>query len=219
MKRYLTTHIMISVHLLIIVMVIVIAAWASDRTARAQEQLLKEHIGSVKTNLVTLAETTDRNDADATTAAIIVDCPRRREFEDSLNRLATLSRRELIDAQQLFESCGSFYAARKALMVARLEREYEVYGDYVTLLSKFNENAPTETKMNDWRVLIDNEQTRSDLLTKQTAIQSEIIRLLISGATPSSKTVTTETGAAYELLQSLTVLDRQIDDIRSRLIE
>lgn len=219
MKRYLTTHIMITVHLLIVVAVIVAAAWATDRTARAQEQLLRERIAAEHAVLLTLAETTDRNDADEVTAAIIVDCPRRDEFDTALNNLATLPRRGLIDAQQLFESCGSFYASRKALMVARLDREFEVYGDYVALLTELNEDAKVDAKLDDWQRLIDSEHARSELLSKQTEIQAEIIRLLIGGATASSKTVTNETGVAYELLQSLTVLDRQIDEIRSKLVE
>ena len=67
-------------------------------------------------------------------AKIISDCPNRVKFETLLDTLATLKHNDLVRTQQLFESCGSFYSERKAVMVSRLERELDVLKDNIAFL-------------------------------------------------------------------------------------
>ena len=87
--------------------------------------------------LVSLAEVTDRNGADSVVSGIIKDCEidDRQKFDELLGNLKNLNRTQLVEVDQLFDGCGGFYAETKALMTARLQREYEVYSDYVALLT------------------------------------------------------------------------------------
>ena len=90
------------------------------------ETLEETNINNQLEIMESLAVETNRNGADEVVSKIITDCPKRAEFEGLLERLEALKHKDLITAQQLFDSCGGYYAERKAVMVSRLEREYEI---------------------------------------------------------------------------------------------
>ena len=164
-----------------------------------------------------LATVTDRNGADETISSIIEDCPRRVEYETLLNELGSLSKKDLITVQNLFESCGSFYAERKALMVSKLVRELGVAQQYNATLSLFKRDTQEIYNLNMWQELVALEQTRSSLLSDQTQIQSKIIALLMSGHTAQSADVRALVHEAQEIGELLNVRDHEIDKIRSKL--
>lgn len=216
MKAYLSTHLAVALHALIIALVIATASWYVSYSRAHVEAQLTERIDNTVLRIITLAETTDRNGADALTERIITDCQRRPEFETLLNGLGTASRKDLLRAQQLFESCGSFYAERKSLMVAQLEREYALLDDDLALLTTVRDLTPKELALQRWEGLIALENDRSTYLNDQTALQSNIITLLIEGGQAAK--ITELAAQAQNVAQSLAITDAQIDTLRSNLV-
>jgi len=195
------------------------AAWYIHAAQSSFEKGVFSNIERQRTLVADLATITDSNGADEITAAVISDCPNRIEFENYLGRLNSLSKKDLLTTQQLFNSCGSFYAERKALMVSRLEREYAVLVDNITLLEALHDVDAATRKTLRFKELIDFEKNRSSSLTDQTRIQSEIISLLIAGSSGANARITVLLDQAQEIAQSLGVLNKQIDDLRGELVQ
>jgi hypothetical protein len=216
MRTYLTTHLLIALMAGVTAILVIFSSWYIHNTLRSLESKLVENVREAQMSLAQLAEMTDRNDGDALTNKIISDCPRRPEFEDLLNRLGSVSGKELLHAQQLFESCGSFYAERKALMVAELEREYEALDSSLSLLSDIRDLTPEEVSLQKWQNLIELERKRSDFLSEQTQIQADIIALLIQGKKQTELQELVR--QAQNVGQSLSVTDAQIDELRLSLL-
>jgi hypothetical protein len=215
MKSYLTTHLAVALHALVMLVIVVASAWYIDMTQSAVETKLISRIETSLVQIQSLAETTDRNGADALTERIISDCPRRTEFENLLNGLNTATRRDLISAQQLFESCGAFFAERKALMVSKLEREYRMLDEDLTLLATLRDLTPDEGSYRKWDDIVRLEGERSALLNEQTTIQADIIELLIEGN--GGVRIQELVQQAQDVGQSLTVVDAQIDALRTNI--
>jgi hypothetical protein len=215
MKAYLTTHLMVAAHALIIAVVALSAAWYVDNALWKTESQIVGRIQETLAEITTLADLTDRNGADALTERIITDCPRRTEFENLLSGLAGATRKDLLAAQQLFESCGAFHAERKAFMVAQLERELALLSSNLDLLSSIRDLTPVEVGYTSWAELVELEKVRSAFLTEQTELQADIIRLLIEGE--SAQTITELVRQAQNVSESLIVTDAQIDQLRSKL--
>lgn len=219
MRNLLNMHYMVSLHLIIIVGVIIIAAWALHESKASAIAYADETILEQRAYVVSLLETTDNNGADETIATIIADCPNRNEYERKIGALGTLNNRDLITAQQLFENCGSFYAERKALMVSKIKRELEVLKKQIGFMEVIN-NSDEDARydLTTLEQLIDMEQKRSDLLTEQTDMQRDIISLLISGDGPQSQAVSDHVARARNINETLNVLNIQIDEMRKGII-
>lgn len=215
MKAYLTSHLAVALHALVIGVVVALSAWYIDYSRAQIEMAVHERIVATTEHIMSLALVTDRNGADELTERIVSDCPRRTEFENLLNMLNTATRKDLISAQQLFESCGSFYAERKALMVAQLEREYTLLENDLALLNILRDLTPEEEALRTWKEIVELEIMRSSLLSEQTALQADIIRLLIEGS--ASSRIQELVRQAQELGQSLSVTDAQIDALRTNI--
>jgi hypothetical protein len=199
----------------VIGVVVALSAWYIDYSRAQIEMAVHERIVATTEHIMSLALVTDRNGADELTERIVSDCPRRTEFENLLNMLNTATRKDLISAQQLFESCGSFYAERKALMVAQLEREYTLLENDLALLNILRDLTPEEEALRTWKEIVELEIMRSSLLSEQTALQADIIRLLIEGS--ASSRIQELVRQAQELGQSLSVTDAQIDALRTNI--
>lgn len=215
MKAYLTTHLAVALHACIFVCVVIMSAWYVSATQKSVEVGLSTRINGTTERIQTLAELTDRNEADALTERIITDCPRRAEFDEMLNTLGSATRKELMSVQQLFDSCGAFYAERKALMVAQLQREFELLTSDLALMATLRDLSHHETQLSRWNDLILLEGERSAFLTEQTQIQSDIISLLIEGG--SRERINELVRQAENVSQSLIVTDARIDALRSEL--
>ena len=183
--------------------------------------MMKVLIAQQETTLISIAEVTDRNGADAVVAGIIEDCDadERLAFDDLLGRLGSLHRLELVEVDQLFSACGNFYAQRKALMIARLDREYQVYADYVALLNVVDSKAqdisyPTQK----WSDLVGMELQRSELSSQLVVIQENIIDGLRAGASVQSEELHTEVTNAQEAKDTLSYLGVKIDTLREDII-
>lgn len=217
MKEYIQQHIQISLHLIIIACTISFAAWVAHHNQTQAELAIASYTEIQEKNMLELASITDRNGADATVEKIILDCPRREEYESLLVKLGTLTKKDLLTVQNLYESCGTFYAERKALMVSKLEREFEIYDDFQKLQKSLGDNTSGSEHLEKWNELVNLEKMRSTLLTDQSAIQIHIITLLISGSTVYSKDVSSLVREANEIAELLAVNDHKIDELRSKL--
>lgn len=217
MKTFLTTHLLMSMHLLIIAVTISLGAWFAHHEKEVVVREIQDTIERQDALMLGFAETTDNNGADSVTESIISDCGRRNEFELMLNKLSTLTYKDLLTVQQLFASCGNFYAERKALMVFRLEREFMVLKDTTELLEILTEQSVESERINVWERLIALEKDRSAFLTEQTQIQEDIIISLIAGKGVTSSTVKEYVARAQELNELLNGLNQQIDELRNSL--
>lgn len=217
MRNLLNMHFMISLHLFIIAGVIALGAFTVHEAKNDVRAELLRSIEEQSLRLKTLLATTDNNGADEVIAAIITDCPNRNEFERKLGTLGSLNHRDLLTVQQLFDSCGHFYAERKALMVAKIDREHEVLKTQIDLLRSLGDEEPFELTI--WQELVSAEVKRSDMLKEQTQMQSSIISELIAGRGVSDPTIQSYVERSRNLDESLAVLNTQIDELRDRLVE
>ena len=216
MKNYLNTHLLVAGNALALALIVSGSAWFMHQSRMETLSMLQTNIKTQTVLIAELALLTDRNGADEVTEKIISDCPRRSEFENQLVSLSTATQKELLRTQQLFESCGAFYAERKALMVSRLEREFQSLRSNLALLRTIRDLTPEEESLSDWKALIELEKTRSTLLGEQTAIQEEIISLLIGGTNTQAK-ITTLVQNGQNVNQLLSVTDAQIGTLSSML--
>lgn len=217
MRAFLGDHLIISVYTATLALLMAGCAWYVDTTQKQFEHALTQSAEKHAASLARLATITDNNEADEYTSDILRDCPQRAEFESLLSGLGTASKRDLIATQQLFESCGSFYAERKALMVGRMEDEYRALEEATSLLTILGDLDVATRKSLRLAELIELERTRSALLTEQVLIQENIISALISDA--GMAVVQTHVDRAHEVNKSLTILDAQIDELRVDIVE
>ena len=183
--------------------------------------MMKVLIAQQETTLTSIAEVTDRNGADAVVAGIIQDCEfeDRKRFDELLSTLSTLQQSELIEIDNLFNACGDFYAQRKALMVARLEREYEVYRDYVDLLNVVDSKVEEITyPTQKWNDLVSLEMTRSELSLELVSIQKDIIDALLNKVKATSDEMKEKITQAQVVRDNLSLVGVKIDTLREDII-
>jgi len=181
--------------------------------------MLQVNIAEQEKTLIAISEITDRNGADAIAEAIIRDCSssNRNRFESLLNDLGTLDVTQLVEVESLFDACASFFAERKAIMVSRLEREYQIYTDYIALYALVDKSDARQAyPLEDWSEIVTLEKQRRDLLTEQVAIQGSIISALQSG-TPNQNEFEANLVRASQISQAAASLNSSIDDVRQRL--
>lgn len=196
------------------------SAYVADRQAAYVAQI-KLLAAEQETTLATLAQTIDRGGADAVVASLIKDCEaeKRTRFDTLLSNLDTLTRAELQEVDGLFDACGDYYAQRRAVMVARLGREFEVYRDYVSLLAIADKRTPLhDFPVETWTEVVDLEKERSTLTLALVSIQDEIISLILSGTAPDSEAVRSKVIEAAEINDTLSYIGIQIDSKREAAI-
>ncbi len=175
-----------------------------------------------KTLLTSIAEITSRNGADELTERIIKDCSisERVRFDELLASLDRgLARAQLSELERLFGRCGSFYAERKAIMVSRMLREYEVLEILVTQLSNLTGNdASVDYHLAEWKELSDLEMKQSDLFSSLVTLQDKIISSLLSGNGASSEEIAKILQEVKTIQQTLAVTNSQAAAVRSQLM-
>jgi len=218
MKDRIQNHAVIASVLLFFVVTILAGVWLVHFNQRELETSLRASLELKEKRLQELADITDRNGADEIVTKIIADCSRRPEFESLLVRLSELNGKELLTLQNLEDACGGFYAERKALMVSKLEQEFQNYSETVKFLLLLTSHDSVSYHVADWNALVTLEQERSDLLTEQRVLQKEIITALMQGSSVQSTRVQDLVHEAQEIAELLTVHDRQIDEKRDALM-
>jgi hypothetical protein len=178
-------------------------------------------ISEQETTLAAIAEITDRDGADAVVESIIKDCsPQDRErFDLLLSKLAALNRSELSEIDQLFGVCGNFYAQRKAVMVARFEREFEVYRDLIEILKLVDGQNDTYAQSEEgWGKLVKEEKERSELSSRLVAIQGEIITALLRNVSITSDEMQLLIVEGQQIKNELEALSVTIDEDRQAVL-
>lgn len=171
--------------------------------------------------LTALSQTIDQDGADAVVSALIHDCAtdNRARFDQLLSKLDTVSGAELKEVDGLFDACGDYFVQRRAVMVARLDREYEVYRDYVALLKITDKRVDLKMyPVEKWATLVEYEKQRSELSIDLVRIQEDIIVKLIEGLSPSAPEIQTKVSEASDVRDTLAYIGIQIDSIREDVI-
>lgn len=181
----------------------------------------KLKISEQQTTLSSIALLTSKDGADNVVSKIIKDCsPENRAlFDEKLSNLPQLKGQELVQMEQLFNACGNFFVERKAVMVARLNREYEVYADLIEIISvvgeRFDESVYKKTQ---WEQLVALETKRSDLSSALVDVQGDIIRALKNNVTIASDQMQAELVEAQKTKQSLVAVTLEIDSLLQKIL-
>lgn len=208
---------MVAFHILVVVVVIVAASFFIHSKQKEGIKAINTHIEQRETEIMRLSDLTSRNAGDNVINEIINDCPRRAQFESLLTELASLNQTKLLEIQQLFDSCGDYYAILKSIMVFRIEKEFESLSELFVLKSIVEEDNELKDRITLWNELIELEKKRRDLLTEQVAIQESIITSLIRGHRATSPQISTEIVRAQEVGELLSVHSLQIQKLHETL--
>jgi plasmid maintenance system killer protein len=120
--------------------------------------------------------------------------------------------------ERLFGRCGGFYAERKAMMVARLAREIEVYQTYVRQLETIiDADVEDEFFISQWTHLAEQEQKQSELFSELVRKQDEIIAALLAGKSADSLEIVEILRDVQEIQDTLTVTNIQTANVREEL--
>lgn len=183
---------------------------------------LEANIAEQEVVLVTIADLAKQSGADEITEQIVVDCSatERQRFESLLDKLsANITRAELLELDGLFFSCGSFFADRKAVMVARLIREVAVYRDYIALRNRvLTTDTVGEERVLLWQRIADDELLLSGDFNKLVDLQRDIIMALLAGKSRDSAEITETLQAVTETRNNMTVRIQQIENTRAELL-
>ena len=194
---------------------------SQKRTVALQTEIEKK-IEDQKATIVTLSETTARNGADAVAENTVRDCnvDERKEFDTLLGRLDEgLPQAELQKLDRLFGRCGYFFAQRKSIMVARLNREVAVYENYINQLEALTGTSKKDDyAVETWKTLATDEEKQSVLFMDLVRTQDDIITTLLSGKTANSNEIQTILNEVKEIQETLSVTSMQTADVRAELI-
>lgn len=144
---------------------------------------VRSSIAEEQVTLRSLSKMSTTDSADAQTEKIIVDCSigHRERFDTLLGKLSTLNSLQLSEISNLFNECGSFYPTRSAIVVAKLQREFEVYMHYIELLSLADTKVDTASFTVDaWKNLVALQSKKSEFSLALVDIQGRIIHALLS---------------------------------------
>lgn len=208
-----------------LVIVGLIYLFATSLTNKRFEEIelnTREQISDQQALLAAIAETTARNGADAVTESIVKDCApaERIKFDTMLGQLdAGLTNSQLVELESLFGRCAAFFSEKKAVMVARLTREIEIYENYVNQLSviKDKEMSPSFS-VEKWQALAAGERKQSELFAELVNLQDQIISALLEGKTANSPEIKEILQRVVDVKETQIVTSKQIANIRSELI-
>lgn len=204
----------------IAVVVVTVSIITKERLEDARTAV-ELQIANQETVLTSVAEVTARGGADAVVSEIITDCSQseRSDFDTLLGALDRgLSVARLQELQRLFDRCGGFFAERKAVMVARLQREMEVFRSYIDLLETITETEVAERyQVSQWERLAAAERQQSQHFNELVTLQGDIIAALESGAAPGGDEIRTLLEEVSQVRERLAVATVQASELRSSL--
>lgn len=202
--------------------VFLLSSYMVDRHEEDIVNRLTLEIVEQEKTLLSIASITSRDGMDVVGESIIVDCKGtdRSRFDGLLSRLGELTFAELTETENLFDKCASFYAQRKAMMVARLVREYEAYSNLIGLLEIVDDEITVASyNLQEWEHLLSLEKVREELYYEQVSIQENIIVSLKEGKTLYDEEITSLVQSAKNVADELIVNDKQAREVRSKLAD
>lgn len=172
--------------------------------------------------LISLAEVTRINGADAATERIIIDCKpdERQQFDKLLDLLsATISKNQLTELNTLFYKCGSFFSDRKSVMATRLVREVEIFSDYLALRNVMDSQSPDEqTKLVAWEKLAEAELKTAEYFNQLVLLQGRIITELNAGKNANSPELISTLNEVNSVRGQMVVLSKQIEVLKAEAL-
>ncbi len=197
---------------------------AAQITAATEKNFLVLDAQIAKQDLLIsqIVELLRTNSADEVTKRIVVDCntTERSRFDTLLERLSgTISPAEISELESLFHKCARFYADRKSIMAARLEREVEIYGEYVRMYGFLNESAAAELepRVNLWNQIVAAELALAENFNRLVALQEEIILALKNGQARDSVDIQGTLDEVTDIRVEMATLSKQVETLRSEL--
>jgi len=168
-----------------------------------------------------VADLTKELGTDDITERILIGCQfdDRERFDQLLNLLAaTISQPELKELDILFYKCGSYYADRKSLMAARLDREVVVYHEYQNLRTNLlSVTEPVADKIDQWKNLASMEIKLAEQFKTLVDLQGEIIQTLLAGKSRTSPEINATLEKVTAIRGEMAVRTQQIEAIRNSL--
>lgn len=199
---------------------LLVASWYIKDQQSEYRSELKVVMAEQETKMTSLAELADRDGVDSVVNQLVKDCAvnERERFDSLLGSLSELDRAELLEVERLFGVCGGYYAERRAILIARLKREYEVYQQYTELFMLTGADTSLyDSKLSTWGELVNAEEQRSQFSSDLVNIQEDIITELIAGSGVNSDEITEDLKNAQGIKDSLLYLNITIDELRSEL--
>ncbi len=200
----------------------VLVTWLVNQKLETLSSLLEEQIITQQNTLVALSVITARNGADATVESIIQDCSgsERTRFDTLLSALnRNLTQVELQELDRLFGRCAGFFAARKGLMVARLERELEIYRLFIDQRHRITPNSETiVNELSQWQELVTAEKKMSEGFATLVTLQDNIIQALLAGEIATSPVITELLNTVSQVQDTLSVTNTQVRALRGELV-
>lgn len=179
---------------------------------------------AIKSQLVVVVETADltrQNVADQALEKIIVDCNTsdRQRFDTLLDSLQkNISAVELNELTILFYKCGYFYAERKGVMAARLDREIETLKNLYALRTQIQPlTGALATEIDTWKNIAIAEQKWATYSKDLVEEQGAIIDLLRAGKTTTSTEVAAILTKASNARSQMEILGTQIQGYRQSI--
>ncbi len=215
-----TKHVVLAAVLLSLCVVILATVYIQLRTEKVSAALQSSLISQEK-RLAELAILTKADSADSVLDSVIKDCSleNRVRFDAQLSRLASLSPQELKEIEPLFDACGSFFAEKKALMSLRLQREYEVFKDLMSIVETFEDiDSKYESVSTNWGLLTDLESERARLALTLVQIQKNIISELRKGTSVRADSVEVLTVEGQKTKDKLIEIGIQVNDLHTKLL-
>lgn len=220
-KKWLTGRVFITAVAGILVTYFLLSA-VIDTRFHEIEVNTRELIADQAALLAVIAETTARNGADTVTESIVRDCAtnERASFDNLLGRLDDgLSGSQLVELERLFGRCGTFSSDRKAVMVARLTREVELYEQYVSQLEIIlDRDLESDFPVELWKQLAEAERKQSQLFSELVTLQDQIITTLLAGKGVESAEMEQIFQEVAEVRETLYVANRQAAQVRANLV-
>jgi hypothetical protein len=218
--RRVTVALILAVILLISLYFIV--RYIVDNQNRDTVAALDTRIFDQEKLLISLAEATRVNGADAATERIIVDCKadERQQFDKLLDLLsANISASQLTELNTLFYKCGSFYSDRKSVMATRLVREVEILSEYLTLRSVMSTVTDVESKkLESWKNLAEAELKTAEYFNQLVLLQGKIITELNSGKKPGSPELLATLNDVNNVRGQMLILSKQIEVFKTEAL-
>jgi alpha-N-acetylglucosamine transferase len=205
---------------LFIALCALLSSFYINRIQKTYVTEVRAQIQKQQQTLQTLSKFASTDTADATTEIAITDCSplHRDRFDTLLSKLATLRGAELTEVENLFNECGSFYPMRTAVMVSKLEREFEVYSEYVKLLSLADTKTDTTTfSLEYWKSIVALHTQKSNLSLRLVSVQGRIISALIERTPIQSESMQALLREGQDTKDSLLVVSKQITDAEAKL--
>lgn len=190
---------------------------------RLQESISEARvdIAEQKATVSALSEVMARGGVDTVTETVIKDCPsgERDRFDSLLSRLnGGIATFELQELSRLYDRCAAFYARRKAVMTARLEREVEVYELLTNRLKTVSHEEPTsDSQIQEWKELVGLEKSQTETFERLVALQGNILNELLKGGSAERPEIVKLLEEVKETYEMQTYNSVQMDEVRSTL--